>query len=209
MTGLALIAVLAVGGCATGGSKSGASASSGMAKAGEGVEALATQTDVTMAALNDLVMNPGNLSAQFKTYDSAVKKLTSQFNKAVDQTTTMKTKAQAYFDQWQSSSTNIVNEDIRKINTERLEKVKNAFNEVEESLKTVKQDFNPFLSDLTDVRQALSLDLTPGGVKALSGVAEKAMPKGRKLKESLTEAAGDAKALADQLAPLVAAEPGT
>jgi ABC-type transporter Mla subunit MlaD len=202
ISGTILVTALALTGCATGGSKSGASTSSGMAKAGQGVEALATQTDVTMAALNDITMNPGNLSAQFKTYDSAVKKLTSQFNKAVEQTASMKEKAQAYFGEWQTSSTNIVNEDIRKINTERLEKVKNAFKEVDESLKKVKEDFNPFLSDLNDVRQALSLDLTPDGVKALSGIAEKAMPKGQKLKESLTDAASDVKALADQLAPL-------
>lgn len=203
ITGAALIAAMAVAGCATGGSKSGASASSGMAKAGQGVEALATQTDVTMAALNDITMNPGNLSAQYKTYDSAVKKLNSQFDKAVEQTAKMKEKAQAYFSEWQNSSTNIVNEDIRKVNTQRLEKVKAAFKEVDDSLKKVKEDFDPFRSDLNDIRQALSLDLTPGGVKSLSGIAEKAMPKGRKLKESLTEAAADVKALADELAPLV------
>ena len=39
---------------------------------------------MTLAALNDVVLNPGDLSAQYKTYDSAVKKLTSQFDKAVE-----------------------------------------------------------------------------------------------------------------------------
>jgi predicted nucleic acid-binding Zn-ribbon protein len=203
-TGAILIASLALTGCASsGGSKAGASTSTGMTKAGEGVEALAAQTDVTMAALNDLVLNPGDLPAQFKTYDKAVKKLSSEFQKAVDQTENMRKKADSYFQQWQADSASIANEEIRKLNTDRLEEVKKAFTEVDESLKQVKADYSPFLSDLNDIRQALSLDLTSGGVKALSGIAEKAMPKGKKLKDSLMQAAADAKHLGTKLASAV------
>jgi len=161
-----------------------------------------------MSALNDLVLNPGDQKAQFKKYDSAVKKLSSDYQKAVDRTTAMREKARAYFEQWQASSTNIVNEDIRKINEKRFEEVKEAFQDVDSSLKHVKEAYSPFLSDLNDIRQALSVDLTPGGVKAMAGIAEKAMPKGKNLKDALSQAAKDVKALGAKLAP-AAAETGS
>lgn len=203
ITAALLAAVLVFTGCASGNTfKRGAKASSGMQDAGREIEALAAQTDATLAALSDLVLNPGpDLVAQFRTYERAVNRLSSQTDRAMARTERMRRDAQAYFQEWQAGTQDIANPEIRARSERRRLEVAEAFEKVDASLRRVKDDYTPFLSDLTDIRRALSSDLTLGGVKAMTSITERAMPRGAKLKESLRIAAADAHDLAAKLAP--------
>ena len=195
-----LAASLIVSGCSSSGYSKGDSASKGMDKTGSEIEAIVQQTDMTLGSLSNLVFAPApDLVPQFKKFSSDTKKLSSLNKSVEDKAAEMKERAKAYFASWDQGMTNISNPDLRKKSEERRADVSNSFDELAQSLKKSKEAFTPFLSDLKDVEQMLSLDLTQGGIKSVESVAKSAIAHGTDLKEALTDAAGDVKTLAAKM----------
>lgn len=200
LSGAVLAVAVAFSGCSSTGYSKGGDASKGMDKTSQEVDAIVTQTEETLNCLSNLVNHPApDLVPQYKAFEKATKKLTSLSGSVDKKATEMKQRADAYFAEWDKGMTNISNPDLRKTSEERRAEVSSAFDEVASSLKKSKDAFDPFLSDLTDIRQVLGLDLTQGGIQAVQKTAKTAIAHGEDLRSALTEAADDIRALAAKM----------
>jgi hypothetical protein len=111
----------------------------------------------------------------------------------------MRDRAEAYFAEWDKGMTNITNPDLRETSESRRADVSAAFDQVADSLKRSKDAFDPFLSDLKDIEQVLSLDLTMGGIEAVQKISKSAIAHGEDLRAALSDAAGDIRGLATKM----------
>lgn len=154
------------------------------------------QIDAVLVALSDLVNNPGSdLKPQFKQFESSVDKLSSLAKEVREQAAAMQEKGAAYFQQWDADLATIQDEDIRSRSTARKNAVAARFDRVRSSYATTNATFAPFMSRLTDVRTALTTDLTSGGLSSIRSAADQADTDAVPLREALRQLSADFKSL--------------
>ncbi len=154
------------------------------------------QIDAVLVALSDLVNNPGSdLKPQFKQFEGSVDKLSSLAKDVREQAVAMQEKGAAYFQQWDADLATIQDEDIRSRSTERKNTVATRFDRVRSSYATTNAAFVPFMSRLTDVRTALTTDLTNGGLNSVRRAADQADIDAVPLREALRQLSSDFKVL--------------
>jgi len=154
------------------------------------------QIDTTLLALSDLVNAPNqNIKPQFKKFESAVEKLDSLSKDVSKQALAMQAEGAAYFHQWDTDLAKIQNEHIRSRSTERKNVVAARFDRVRASYVQAKDAFVPFMSRLSDVRTALSADLTGEGLTSVKSVADQAKVDAVPLREALHELSSDFRVL--------------
>ena len=154
------------------------------------------QIDTALRALSDLVNAPNqNIKPQFKKFESAVEKLDSLSKDVSKQALAMQAQGAAYFQQWDTDLAKIQNEDIRSRSTERKNIVAARFDRVRASYAHAKDAFVPFMSRLSDVRTALSADLTGEGLSSVKSSADEAKANAVPLREALREWSADFRVL--------------
>jgi hypothetical protein len=201
---VALAAVLFAG-CATSGYDKAGGASTSMEKASQTISKGSTQIDQVMAALSDLVNNPGaDLKPQFQKFVSAMSGLESTQKELNSKVAAVQKQGADYFKNWDAELAKIQNEAIRSSSAARKKSVETRFNAVQTNYDQVKMEFDPFISDLKDVRTALGTDLTAGGVASVKGVVSNAGKRALPLHKSLD---GLAKSFNDLGVSLSAAAP--
>ena len=173
-------------GCATSGYDKAGGTSSSMEKAAQTISKSSTQVDQVMATLSDLVNNPGaDLKPQFQKFVSAMNSLESTAKDLNGRVADVQKQGADYFKNWDAELAKIQNESIRNNSAARRKAVSAQFDAVQTSFNQVKKDFDPFVSDLKDVRTALSTDLTVGGVASVKGVVSNADKRAIPLHKSL------------------------
>ena len=195
---LAVLTVVAglIAGCSSTGYEKAGGTSTSLQKAAQGIDKGNAQIDVVMAALSDLVNNPGaDLKKQFKKFNAALDDLQSLAKDVGGKAGDMQAEGTAYFKQWDKDLAKIQNEDIRNRSSERKSAVSARFERVKANYGQVKTDFAPFMSDLKDIRTALAADLTVGGLGAVKGAASKANQDVLPLRESIGKLSADFKEL--------------
>jgi len=189
-------AVVLIAGCASSGYKKAGSTSTSLREAAQGIDKSNAQLDVVLAALSDLVNNPGaDIKPQFKKFSSAMSKLESLANEVSGHAAAMQEQGAAYFQKWDEELAKIQNEDIHTRSLDRKNDVAARFDKVRASYVQTKTDFVPFRSDLKDIRTALATDLTADGLASVKGVVNKANKDVSPLHESLDRLAADFKDL--------------
>jgi uncharacterized phage infection (PIP) family protein YhgE len=186
---LAVVTAL-IAGCASGNYQKGAAAGAGLQASADKITQGSGKIDATLASLNDLVNNPGDLVAQYKKYTASVSELESSAKDVQGKVATMRGKGNEYFKAWDEQTAQIHNEDIKNRSAERKAEMQKRFTEIKMSYTEASESFKPFLSDLKDIQTALATDLTPGGVSAIKGAADKANKDAAPLKASVEKLAG-------------------
>ena len=133
------------------------------------------QITETVAALNQIgKTEEGNLS---KPYQNFVK----QLNRTADNSLSMSRhaedmalKGKEYFDTWEAESSNIMNSELRAKGEKRRGELSKAFNRITSLAREVQISYQPFIVDLTDIKIALSNDLTPRGIVLMKPYITKA-----------------------------------
>lgn len=183
-------------GCATTAHQRAGNTSSSLREAALGVDRSNAQIDVVLATLSDLVNSPhANLKSQFNAFSGAVTKLEAEAKSVNDQAAAMQEQGAAYFQQWDTELATIQNENIRTRSLDRKNTVSARFDKVRASYVQARADFAPFLSDLRDIRTALTADLTAGGLASIKSVSDKAGRNVYPLRASLSGLAVDFKTL--------------
>ena len=111
----------------------------------------------------------------------------------------MRERKTQFFDQWDRDLATIHNENIRARSVQRKTEVMARFNKVEASYGQVQTAFGPFMSDLRDIRTALTTDLTPAGVAAIQEPAKKANQDAQPVRQALTQLAAEFRELGVKL----------
>jgi hypothetical protein len=121
----------------------------------------------------------------FKAFSKSVDQVEASRAKAKKRADEIKSKGSAYFKQWEKQLAEIANPEISKMAEARKAKLGETFGKVSPLLEEAKADFDPFLSDLKDLRIALGNDLTANGVIAAKDIIKKTNKTGAEVQTSL------------------------
>lgn len=187
---------LLAGGCASTGYEKANNTSVTVEKAAREIRRGNGQIDAVLFALSSLVNNPeADIKPQFAKFDSALGKLESLAADVNEQTTAMQALGADYFRTWDAELAKIQNEDIRSRSSDRKIVVAARFEKVRVSYLNTKAAFQPFMSDLKDIRTSLATDLTVAGVASIKSTANKAQNNVTPLRESMSALEADFKEL--------------
>jgi len=178
---------LLMAGCKSSNYEQGSAAGAGLQASADKMGQGNAKIDAAVTSLNDLVKNPGDMAAQFKKYSEAVSDLESTAKEIQSKVASMRGKGNAYFKAWDEQTAQIQNEDIKKRSEARKEEMQKRFTDIKTSYTQAAEAFKPFLQDLKDIQTALATDLTPGGVSAIKGAADKANKESGPVKDSINK----------------------
>lgn len=147
------------------------------------------QLQSTLNALNALTrQEKGDLKPTFEIYTAQVQKTHFAAEQTASRITAMQDASKDYFGAWKTQINEINNESLRKKALKRMEDVQENYDDVIKSLQEASEKFKPFLSNLDDVQKMLANDITPGGVKAVRGVADDANWNMKKVRSCIADA---------------------
>jgi hypothetical protein len=147
------------------------------------------QLQRTVDALKALTaQKKGDLKQTYDLFAAEVKQTQAAADYTAARAKSMESASKDYFGTWQTEVSGIANESLRKKAQKRLDSVRSSYDKVIASLRTSADKFKPFLADLGDVQKALANDVTPGGVKAIRGVASDAEFKMKGVRRTIADA---------------------
>ena len=139
------------------------------------VVATRDQLQTTVNALDALVkQKEGDLKPPYDEFVAQVTRTQSDAAATKARAQKMQADAKTHFGGWQKEIDSIANEKLRKKGQKRLDKVEKSYNKAIGQLEEAGVSFEPYLSDLADVKKILANDLTRGGIKAIKGTVSKA-----------------------------------
>ncbi len=193
----ALATALVVAGCAsTAGYNQGNLTGAKITSTSDQIAALPGQLDKTLASLNTLVNQPqADLQPQYKDFTANVTAVQSAVKVIAAARTKIATEQTAYFAKWDQEIAKIQNQDIKALSQSRRDQVAQNLSALKTSYAQTDMTLKPFLADIQDVQNYLSVDLTAAGIAAIKGPVAKANQDAVPLKASLTELAADFKTL--------------
>ncbi len=123
----------------------------------------------------------------FDDFDSTVNELERIRENAAKASVRMQDQGADFFTEWQNQLATINDPDMRRTAQQRMDELRQVFADTRPLLQDVKYDFDPFLSDLQDLRTLLNMDLTADGIDSANRYIDKAISSGTKLQKSMDE----------------------
>jgi len=121
----------------------------------------------------------------FEKYTKDVANLESTAGKIRKRGQDMKAQGDAYFAEWQKQLAEVKNPDIQKLASERQAKLKESFDNIRNVAEPLKNQFDPWMSDLKDLQKYLGNDLTINGVDAAKDLFKKTRAQGADVQKSM------------------------
>lgn len=187
VTVIVLGAALLLAGCGTtAGYKQADKTGVGIAEYRAEVVNLKLAVDKTLRSMNQIELSANtNPRKAFEQFSKDVSALNSAAAKTDKRGLAMKAKGQAYFDQWELELAQLHNPEIKQLAEQRKARLHDAFDGIKKAAEPLKTLFDPWLSDLKDLRNYLSNDLTVAGVDAARSLFADAKTDGADLERSI------------------------
>jgi len=157
-----------------------------MAATRASINAGAAQVDDVVNHLNSLGAT-ASLEASYLDYCDAVAVLEKDARRVRERWATLTTRANEYESAWEREIASISGNEARAITEARRETFRNRIADLRDSMEALKNAYDPFLTELTDLKSVLANDLTQGGVRAIHPLREQANVLARRLREQLAE----------------------
>lgn len=197
---VALAAILA--GCATSGYQRAGTATASMAQLRQELIAGRQQIDVTLNALDRLVNQPSlDLRPTFAAFRREVALMDQQAARTGSRADLMWRNGQAHIDAWDSEISAFSSAAARQRSEERRAAVIRDYQTLARHMNAVRDAFQPFMADITDIERALSADLTSRGIATVAPLVTKASADGGVVKQRIDQALVQLDAVARSLAP--------
>lgn len=146
-----------------------------MRKTREEIDKAKAQKDKTMAALNQLTgQTQGDLKKPFKNFSDELKKLDKSADKVRKLATDMRAKNQDFFKVWEQELTKIQNPELQQKAGERRMQAMKHFEDLSPAFQSTRESFVSLMAGLEDIRNYLSLDLSPTGIQTISDMVKEA-----------------------------------
>lgn len=114
---------------------------------------------------------------------SGVKKMQENFSKHAAE---MESDSKDYFTAWDKESEQYDNTDIQARSDERRREMGATHNKITQSNIGVKEAFVTYVSDVNEIEQFISNDLTTDGLDAINRISTKVVANGARLKSELS-----------------------
>ena len=183
---LGLVALVATG-CARTGFDRSANIADTMSKQVTGLQEAKPQVDAMLASLEGLTRAEGDMRPAFKKFSETLGDTEKAAARARKSSQTIREKEAEYFAEWQRQAAEITNPQIKAATQARQAEVKGNLESLSQTGRTAGEAYEPFISNMKDIRTYLSNDLTPGGVKRLEPTIEKARRDGAALQKALDD----------------------
>lgn len=174
-----------LGGCSTPGQRIDATNTS-MAETGRSLNSGAAQVDDVVTHLNALGATP-DLRTTFKDYCDSLALLEKDAKRVRDRWATLKARADEYERNWERELEKIEGEEARTISEARRETFRNRLAGLRDAMESLKDSYDPFVTELSDVRVLLANDLTRGGIASIEPLRDRANDLARQLRERLSD----------------------
>lgn len=133
------------------------------------------QVTETLTALNQIAKTgEGDLYKPYKNFVKQLDRTTENSRNMSKHADDMAMKGKQYFDTWEKELSNIINSELRSKGKERRGEVSNTFSRITNLAQKVQSTYQPFISDLTDIKTALGNDLTTRGIVSMKPYITKA-----------------------------------
>lgn len=184
------LVIAGLAGCQTAGyQKSNAAALNSQVAAGY-VQAESQQLQATITALNDLVNQPAtNAEPQFLNFTQALNRLSASAKSADDEVKRIKSNRAAYFATWDNEIRNIQDPVTQSVSKAREADVRSMFDATLRAYDETRQNLQPLISYLQDIRKALSTDLTRNGLSAIKSSVASATERASHAEANLAQTA--------------------
>lgn len=193
---------LCIGCSTTAGYKRADKTGAGIAEYREEVVHTKAAVDHTMKALDQIAVTADtNPRKAFEEFSKSVGNLESVAAKARKRGAEMKAQGQAYFAQWEKEMAQLKNPEIRRLAEEQKAKLQATFDSIRKYSEPLKEQFDPWLSDLKDLRTYLGNDLSISGVDAAKSLFAKAQAEGMEVQKSMEALVAELNTVAATLTP--------
>ena len=150
------------------------------------INAGSAQIDDVLASLNALG-GTSDLKTTFASYEEAIKLLEKDATRVRERWAKLTANADDYERHWERELEKIQGAQARAISESRRDEFRARIAELRDSFASLKDAYDPFLSQLNDVRLVLASDLTPGGVASIRPLRHRANDLARDLRERLAD----------------------
>jgi hypothetical protein len=158
--------------------------------------------DDTMAALGQVAASATtDPRAAYEHYSKCVNDLDSTANKIRKRAQDMKDQGKAYFDQWEKQMAEVKNPEIQQLAAQRKAKLSETFDSIKNVATPLKDQFNPWMSDLKDLQKYLGSDLTIAGIDAAKPLFTKTETGGREVQKSMDALVAELNTVAATITP--------
>jgi hypothetical protein len=169
----ALLAVL-VGGCVSTGTERAQAARVGLQAAHQRLADARAACEAARDSLQALLdTTSGDLEAPFAAFKESMAVLRHQAEAVARLPEQLRTRGDAYFDQWERDLTGIQDASLRATSASRRGESLAAYNLVVGTMWSAQPVFHPLLALLVDVRVVLGNDLTRAGIESVRGMSER------------------------------------
>jgi hypothetical protein len=116
-----------------------------------------------------------DLKSEFKTYTDNLETLQAKAGGVGFVVDMQQSRTGAYFANWEKEIRQLEDDDLRDRGETRRAQATKSYDEVKARLASLRTSFQPYQSDLQDLRRSLTTDLTPAGLKVATPSIDKAL----------------------------------
>lgn len=183
---LSLAMFFAISACSTTGIERSEEVQSKMEAVDNNIEEIVDQIDAINYSLDELTdRDQEDLKRSFDRFSenaSMIKEMERDFEKYADE---MEASGKAYFEEWDEQSQEYDNPEIQARSEERREELGRTYDKIAQNNVGVKEAFQTYVSDVNEIEEFLSNDLTRDGIDSISTTSDKVVNNGAHLKREL------------------------
>jgi hypothetical protein len=163
-------------------------ATTSMTEMDRNIKLLLVQLDATGASLRELV-KPDNSDVEkaFELFTENASKMEKMKKSFAQHTDAMNASGKDYFKEWQKEGDKYKNPRIQQLSEQRRLELSRIYGEIAANSLGVKENLHSYVSDLKEIQQYLSNDLTPKGIKAIEPLAREVAAEGSWLKYEIKD----------------------
>jgi len=145
------------------------------------IDEIIAQIDAIRSSLNELTNAPSNLESAFDTYSDDVEKIRAMEEAFAKNFSDLTGSGDAYFNNWDTSGNQYINPEIQSLSNERRAEVYSAYELIKASSAGIREAFQAYVIDVTEIETFLANDLTRQGVNSISSTANTTIRNGENL----------------------------
>lgn len=185
---LCFATIIAISACSTKGMQHSENVQSSMETVNNDIKTAVVQLDAINSSLNELTKPAqADLKEAFDLFSdnaSKIKKIQEDFSKHAAQ---MESNIETYLEEWDKNNQQYDNPAIQRQSDERRKTLGETYNKITENNAGVKEGFGTYVSDINEIEQFLSNDLTSNGINSIEPIADEVLDNGSYLKNELQD----------------------
>ncbi|MCA9423412.1 MAG: DUF2959 family protein [Nitrospirales bacterium] len=131
------------------------------------------QIQKTTGTLKELMANPQtDLNPQFQSFSHELGVLEDRVGQAQQQRTVTESVVRDQFMAWDKSLKQLKNEESRQLAAIRRSTTEDTYSDIQQKIAELRKKSTPFLTDLRDIRQYLTEDLSKEGLETMNPTAQ-------------------------------------